>query len=130
LSRDSHVVSTAVSLAAAVKALGTIDFDAVVLDLKLPDSDGADGVEIVHRIAPSVVLVVYTGNGNDAVKRECLLAGADGVVSKPARAEVVGNALLVGYEHRERMRRRSLAAVLATEAAIAARLGLSYVAAG
>jgi sigma-B regulation protein RsbU (phosphoserine phosphatase) len=52
-------------------------FDAILLDLTLPDSAGADTVKRMRAAARKVPIVVLTNAENDGMSDRCLLAGAD-----------------------------------------------------
>jgi len=58
-------VKTAESLDAALELMGTIHFDAVLLDLNLPDSTQLDTVIRVKEKYPSLPIIVITGNDDD-----------------------------------------------------------------
>jgi len=126
----AHDVEIAGTLRAAVELLRTDTWDAVVLDLGLPDSDGVQGVEVVAHAAPGTALIVYTGEDDDDVLAACLDAGADDVVGKPARAGALTHALTVAERQRQRVHRRGVACVVAAELTFATALGLPYAAAG
>ena len=126
----AHDVEIAGTLRAAVELLRTDTWDAVVLDLGLPDSDGVQGVEVVAHAAPGTALIVYTGEDDDDVLVQCLTAGADDVIVKPQRAAVIEAALLKAVVQRQRVHRRGVAAVLAAEIVFAGVLGLPCAAPG
>lgn len=56
--------------------------DAVLLDLRLPDSEGQDTVERTVEAAPSLPIVVLTGTGGEERAREALRAGAQDYLVK------------------------------------------------
>lgn len=57
-------------------------FDLIVLDIKMP---GVSGIEVLSALEASRhgCIVVATGLQDDALRRECLDAGADDVMLKP-----------------------------------------------
>lgn len=63
-------------------ALATGTFDAVLLDLHLPDSSGVPGVKALRAMAPAVPIVVLTGLQDHEVAFECIVAGAQDYLSK------------------------------------------------
>src|SRR6185503_18540822 len=52
-------------------------FDAILLDLTLPDSAGSDTVVRMRAAARNVPIVVLTSADGDGIADRCLLAGAD-----------------------------------------------------
>jgi CheY-like chemotaxis protein len=63
-------------VAGALARLADAAFDAVLLDLGLPDSHHLDGLERIRRAAPSVPVVVLSGSEDPARRRDALEAGA------------------------------------------------------
>jgi PAS domain S-box-containing protein len=69
-------------VAEAEVRLTTEEFDAILLDLSLPDSHGLATVERVRRAAPNVPIVVLTGFADDAVALQALHVGAQDYLPK------------------------------------------------
>lgn len=67
-------------------------FDCVVLDLQLPDTTGAQTIEAMRALCPSVAIIAYSGMDNEASRSAALTAGAEHFVSKN-----VGDAGLIGH---------------------------------
>ena len=61
LAGDPFQVTQVGRLEAAVQRLKTDDFDVVLLDLSLPDSERAQTVGSLHSHAPQAAIVVMTG---------------------------------------------------------------------
>jgi len=78
---------------AATEALSRNRFDAVLLDLRLPDMDGMKILEQLHRqdMAPNVVVITAHGSINVAV--EAMRLGAFDFLVKPFNAERLSAAL-------------------------------------
>lgn len=66
----------------AAEALGALDFDAVVLDVNLPDGKGTDLLR-QHKIGPSTSAVVMTAQGGVAGAVEAMRLGAADYLTKP-----------------------------------------------
>jgi CheY-like chemotaxis protein len=64
------------SLGAGIDRLAQ-GFDAILLDLSLPDSAGSDTVVRMRAAARTVPIVVLTSADGDGIADRCLLAGAD-----------------------------------------------------
>jgi len=68
--------------AEAMVAFGAGAFDAVLMDLGLPDMDGSDLLKAL-RMASSLPIIVVSGRGTERDKIEALDLGADDYVPKP-----------------------------------------------
>lgn len=66
----------------ALRLLGDIRFDVVLLDLGLPESGGLDTLERVRAVADSVAIVVLTGAADEATSLEALDRGAQDFLLK------------------------------------------------
>lgn len=94
-------------LADAEKRLGERRFDAVLLDLMLPDGEGLEGLMRVRELAPDVAVVVMTGLDDRDLGLEAVRSGAqDYLVKGRADGEMVARALRYSVE-----RKRSEAAL-------------------
>ena len=65
-----------------------------VVDLRLPDGNGLDVVEVLHEKRPDCRVVVLTGYGAIATAVAAVKIGATDYLSKPADASDIMNALL------------------------------------
>ena len=79
------------SLHGARRALADHHFDAILLDLALPDSDGIATVEAVQRLAPSIPTIVLTGAEDEEMSVTSVQLGAQDYLLKQ---DVNGAALL------------------------------------
>ncbi len=70
------------TLAGAMKLLGEHDFDVVILDLNLPDSEGEDTLVRLSSKYPDVAIVINTGAYEDEVGLHTLGAGAQDFLMK------------------------------------------------
>lgn len=84
--RDRDMVhlhnKVAATMAEAVAALDTDTFDAVLLDLSLPDSQGLATVTALREAHPSVPVVVLTGTDDDQLAAAAIEAGAQDYLVK------------------------------------------------
>ena len=69
-------------LEAALQRIGQETFDAILLDLSLPDAQGVDTVVRMQEAAPRLPIVVLTGLDNDAAALEAMRAGAQDYLVK------------------------------------------------
>jgi two-component system cell cycle response regulator len=75
-------VSRAATFAEAKQRLNTARYDAVLLDLILPDVEGLQAVKAVLAIAPDVPLVVLSGLDDERLALEAVLNGAQDYLIK------------------------------------------------
>src|SRR5437016_5839306 len=82
-SMEGYSVCEAADLADAGEALATQNFDAIVLDITLPDGNGIDFITSVRASDPSIPIIVITGSGNIALAVKAMQRGADNFLTKP-----------------------------------------------
>jgi signal transduction histidine kinase len=70
------------TVAAAVEAVGARRYDAVLVDLALPDAHGVDAVTRVRAAAPDVPIVALAGSDDEAEPAHALQAGAQDCLPK------------------------------------------------
>jgi DNA-binding response OmpR family regulator len=74
--------------------------DAVILDIRMPDRDGADVLRDLRAVDDSIAVVMLSGTDDEALARELLEAGAFDYVRKPFLLDnleqVVSLAVLLG----------------------------------
>ena len=103
---------------AAAAAVEVSEFDAAVVDWKLPGRDGLDLLELVREKRPDAAFVMVTAYGTIAHAVQAVQAGADDYLAKPFERP----ALLMAVEKALRSRRlegenRRLSAELGKEIA-------------
>ncbi len=69
-------------LDAAFACLGNEPFDVLLLDLSLPDSNGAETFQRVRRAAPAVPIVVLTGASDESTGLEAVRSGVQDYLVK------------------------------------------------
>ena len=69
-------------LAAALDRLRAGGIDVVLLDLGLPDSQGAATFDAVHRYAPNLPVIVFTGRGDEDLGLQLVRQGAQDYLVK------------------------------------------------
>lgn len=71
------------TIAAARDALSREgDFDAILLDLRLPDGEGIACLRAIQQVAGEAAILVLTGIGSEALALECIEAGAQDYINK------------------------------------------------
>ena len=85
---NEFTVTTAASIEAADKLLGQEDahFDAVILDIGLPDGDGRDYCARLRRAGHSMPIIMLTGANEETDVVRGLDSGAGDYIAKPFRA--------------------------------------------
>lgn len=85
------------SMAGARAALATgAVFDAILLDLRLPDAEGIECLNEIRPVAGDAAILVLTGLGGDELALECLAAGAQDYIVK-SEARPYGLTRAIGY---------------------------------
>jgi DNA-binding NtrC family response regulator len=87
LKNNGYEVETAKNGAEALEKTGRIFFNLALVDIKLPDMEGTDLIELVREVAPKMRMILVTGfpslqNAINAVNK-----GADGYLLKPVNME-------------------------------------------
>ena len=97
LTRWGHQVSVAHNGAEAVEAVRTHQFDAVLMDVQMPEMDGLQATAAIRareaatgRRLPIIAMTAHAMKGD---RERCLEAGMDGYVPKPIRAAELSEAL-------------------------------------
>ncbi len=87
-------VECVASLSAAAAALERLRPEAVLLDLKLPDSDGLSGLQKIRAARPESHVVMMTGYGTIETAVAAVKAGAEDFLTKPVAPEHLFHVLL------------------------------------
>lgn len=83
MTRAGYLVSEATTLAEAKDKMASMHFDAVILDLNLPDGNGIDWIQDIREIYPAMAIVVVTGTAAIPLAVEAMRRGADNFLTKP-----------------------------------------------
>ncbi|MEW6584856.1 MAG: sigma-54 dependent transcriptional regulator [Nitrospirota bacterium] len=87
LSRAGYNVKEADSLSAGQKLLLLQRFDAILLDLNLPDGNSIEWIRELRENYPDLSIVVITGYGDVPTAVEAMRRGADNFLTKPVNME-------------------------------------------
>jgi DNA-binding NarL/FixJ family response regulator len=93
-------VEVASSISGARAKLNERSFNLVLLDLKMPDAGGLDGLRSVRATCPKTPLAVISAFGGNDIVSQVRSCGADGFISKNlARQDIMSsvNGLLLGH---------------------------------
>ena len=94
-SKEGYLVSEAANLAEAVAATAAERFDAIILDINLPDGNGLDFIDSIRTSDLTIPIIVITGAGDVPLAVNAMSRGADNFLTKP-----VDNAALAVYLRR------------------------------
>jgi two-component system nitrogen regulation response regulator NtrX len=85
---DNLIVHTCESSLKALRLVNQTDFDAIVVDIKMPELDGLELLRQIRKIRPATPVLVITGYyGSYAEALEALRAGATDFIHKPMEWE-------------------------------------------
>jgi DNA-binding NtrC family response regulator len=82
-SQEGYQVCEAADLASAARAFAAERFDAIVLDVKLPDGSGIDFIGTVRAYDSCLPIIVITGSGDIPLAVDAMRRGADNFLTKP-----------------------------------------------
>lgn len=77
-------VTTAESASNAVDALSAGDFDAIVLDLQMPDMNGIEMLKVIRKSHPDMQVILLTGQATLEAGIQAMKLGAMDFMEKPA----------------------------------------------
>ena len=83
LSKGGYAIQAASSLEEARSAMGSSRFDAILLDLSLPDGNGLEWIPDLRESHPGLAIIVITGVGGLPAAVEAMRGGADNFLQKP-----------------------------------------------
>ena len=83
LKRLGYKVIEAATGKEAIQKAGAEPIDVALLDIKLPDMDGARVYPLLMAARPELKVIVYSGYSLDSPAKEILDAGANGFIQKP-----------------------------------------------
>jgi DNA-binding NarL/FixJ family response regulator len=79
---DLELVGTVTSGEDAIEAVGELNPEVVLMDVRLPGIDGVSTVKRIHQVAPNVKFVVFSAYGDKRLLSDAIAAGARGYVMK------------------------------------------------
>lgn len=82
-SKEGYAVTEAATLSEAAQQLEKQSFDAIVLDINLPDGNGIEFIDTIRAQDPSIPIIVITGAGDIQLAVKAMQSGADNFLTKP-----------------------------------------------
>jgi len=89
LSLDGHLVTAVATARHALAAVRNGEFEVVVLDLSLPDSDGLELTRQIRGEIPHLHILAISGFMVGDMPREALAAGASATLPKPTTSSAL-----------------------------------------
>src|SRR5437763_11640793 len=80
---DDLDVDTINSGREALEQIATTDYDALVVDIKMPGMDGLELLAEIKKLRPDTPTILITGHGDHELAIEALRLGAQDYVTKP-----------------------------------------------
>jgi DNA-binding NtrC family response regulator len=80
-------VSTADNAESAVTALDNSEYDAIVLDLQMPDMDGIEMLKLIKKSRPDAQVILLTGHATLDAGIQAMKLGAMDFMEKPANID-------------------------------------------
>jgi two-component system response regulator AtoC len=71
------------------------DYDAVLMDVKMPKLDGIDALKIIRAVKPNLPVIMFSGGPTQAERGESERLGATGFLAKPVQIEELVESLKV-----------------------------------
>jgi DNA-binding NtrC family response regulator len=107
LTKVAFDIRQSTTLKHAREMLNSIYFEAILLDLRLPDGNGLEFIREIKLFAPTTAIIVVTGIDNIATAVHATKMGADNYLTKPIRMADL-KIILDKCIEIERLRRRDL----------------------
>ncbi len=92
LERDGHTVDVVGNGAEAVLSVQRFDYDVVLMDLQMPEMDGATATTLIrnlHGPLARIPIIALTANAMSGQREEHLRQGMDDYITKPVKAPVL-----------------------------------------
>ncbi|MEE4358414.1 MAG: response regulator [Desulfococcaceae bacterium] len=80
-------VSASASAKEAIEKIKNTSYDAVVLDLQMPEMDGLEALKAIKEIRPEIQIILLTGHGTVEKGVAAIKEGAMDFIEKPADME-------------------------------------------
>ncbi|MBW1644427.1 MAG: response regulator [Deltaproteobacteria bacterium] len=82
-------VSTTTSAKDALKKMEEEAYDAIVLDLQMPEMDGIEALKAIKKKNPDMQVILLTGHATVEQGIEAMKLGAMDLIEKPADIEII-----------------------------------------
>ncbi len=116
LPRLGHEVTVCADGKMAMKALEKGQFDAAILDLRMPGMSGIEVLQHLKRVSPDTEAVIMTGHASTETAIDALRLGAFNYITKPCKLAEI-EALLDKIAEKRTLKHKNLALQTRVEAA-------------
>lgn len=89
LEQEGYLVTLAGSYNEATTKLNTEQFDIVLSDVKMPETNGFELLKEIKNKWPQTAVIMMTGYGDAYTVKEALMLGADEYVTKPFKSHEI-----------------------------------------
>ena len=93
LPRMGHDVTVCEDGESALKVLAEQDFDAAIVDLKMPGISGWEVTDHIKQVSPDTFVIIHTGHGDMQQAIRAVRHGADDFLNKPCKLLDIQQAL-------------------------------------
>lgn len=95
---DLEIVGTAANGKTALKLVGELNPDIVLMDMEMPEMDGLTATQIIRKCFPQTKILVISGHNSQDYVAKALKAGANGYFIKSTPAEELSEAIRLIHE--------------------------------
>lgn len=99
---EVEIVGQAETVAEAISAIGEVQPDVVILDIRMPDGSGIDVLQTIKQDNPAPAVIVLTNYPYPAYRQKCLQAGADFFLDKSTEFDQIPELIA---QHKEILRK-------------------------
>jgi two-component system, response regulator, stage 0 sporulation protein F len=86
LTNENFQVTTTTDACEAVESLGTMPFDLIISDLRMPECDGLSLLQAVRKAGFDIPIIILTSFGDVETYLEAMNAGATEYLNKPTKS--------------------------------------------
>ena len=101
LSQEGYQTTTVQTGEAAIKKCQMQTFDVALVDIKLPDMEGTELIELLKKITPTTLLIVMTGYPSLDSAVRSLNLGVDNYIVKPFKSQKLLEQIKAQLERRQ-----------------------------
>lgn len=95
---DLEIIGTAANGKTALKMVGELNPDIVLMDMEMPEMDGLTATQIIRKCFPQTKILVISGYNSEDYVAKALKAGANGYFIKSTPAEELSEAIRLIHE--------------------------------
>jgi pilus assembly protein CpaE len=108
---DFEVIDTASTGREAIQSAKDNEPDIIIMDINMPDMDGITATREIHKLDPSIGIIMMSVNSDGDYMDRAMGAGARGFIPKPAKPDKLRDRIRSVYDMlaSERKRRQAMA---------------------